>query len=313
MTASAAPTVAVVGYACLDSSTSVRAFHGIDATSILERPLVSSAPAPGGIAHLTRAVAAGGAHPDAVSWVGDDHGGRAWTEAVGRTGGTAGIVTAGTRSPSATLIEVGTGGTICLFDPGDCQGTALDAAQSRAIEESGWTLLTVAPRTVTEAVLSALPPAARLVWAVKHDEDAYDGAMVERLLARADVVSFSRGERPYLSRGGTPVERLVRPGALVVETRGADGVGWARADGTSTPRQHPIAVDPLDVDDTTGAGDTFVGTLTALLASSAPVASLEDTTIDELVTRASRAATALLRERTTSSATTADAPQKENH
>ena len=100
---------------------------------------------------------------------------------------------------------------------------------------------------------------------------------------------------------------------LSVETRGADGVGWARADGTSTPRQHPIAVDPLDVDDTTGAGDTFVGTLTALLASSAPVASLEDTTIDELVTRASRAATALLRERTTSSATTADAPQKENH
>ena len=302
MTGTAPVRVTVVGYASLDSSTSVSEFRGVDATSILERALVSAEPGVGGIAHIVSAIAGTPAAVEAISWVADDLPGRRWAESVARCAGIRGVARSGTRSPAATMIEIGSGGTICLFDPGDCHPDALTDEQREIVTEGDWLLLTVAPRRITEQILDALPDSARLVWAVKHDDDAYTPEMVARILARADVVSFSRGERPYVTLDRRPPESLVRPGALVVETRGADGVAWSFASPDGAARPGSIAVEPVEAEDTTGAGDTFVGALVGFLSDAvgphSALASLDDEEVGRLVAGASTAAGELLRRRT---------------
>lgn len=310
---SAGSTVAVLGYASIDFSTSTLEFRGIDATSIITRPMVSDAPGMGGIAHLASAVAAVGVPAAAVSWVGPDRWGSLWADAVAAAGSdTLGVATCGTRSPSATLIEVGAGGTICLFDRGDCHVPALAPAQLGILAASDWLLLTVAPGTITAQVLDVLPAETRLVWAVKHDDDAYTPELIRRLLERADVVSFSRGERDYVTIGGVAPEARMRPGALVVETLGSDGVAWSFASESGPARPGRVAVEKVTVEDTTGAGDTFIGTLVAQLARIDSIENLGDAELAEFASRSAHASGDLLRTRT-NPGTTAGAPHKENH
>ncbi|MEN1975994.1 carbohydrate kinase family protein [Cellulomonas olei] len=254
--------VAVLGYASLDHAMQLAAFHGPDATSVVTGRLSDEWPRPGGIAHHVRALRAAGADEVLpVSWVGPDAGGDAWTAALVAAGAaTAGVRVCGTRTPSSYLMYAGDGGAVCVFDPADCHGDAgaLTPAQQDAVRSAGWCLLAVAPQQATRDALALLPDGARLVWAVKHDAQAYPPDLVEALLARADVVSLSAGERPFLDRPGRTLEERVRPGTLVVETRGAAGV-HARLGGEADD----VPVTPVTAVDTTGAGDTFVGTLVA--------------------------------------------------
>ncbi len=288
--------LAVVGYASLDSATSTSRFRGVDATSILRRPLRSDSPAIGGIAHLVTAAAANGAEVTAVSWIGDDRGGELWRAAVREAGASdEGVAVQGDRSPSATMLEIESGGTICFFDPGTCHPARLDDRQVRVLHAARTVLLTVAPRSLTEQVLDTLPTEARLVWAVKHDADAYDEELVRRLLTRADAVSFARGERPFLEASG-PLSSTVRPGTLLLETLGAEGVRWEVA---GHARAGSSSVERVSAADTTGAGDTFIGTAAADLARVHDPAALTDDLLDELVSRASAAARALLISRAT--------------
>ncbi len=306
------PTVAIAGYCSLDYATSTKSFRGIDATSILERGIASCAPGIGGIAHIARATAVAGATAEAISWVGADGQGDTWTAGLAAADvGTRGVSHKGTRSPSATMIEVGTGGTICLFDPADCHPAALTGAQREVVGSSDCVVLTVAPRHLAAEILDLVPDAATLVWAVKHDDDAYTPELITRLLGRADVVSFSAGERDYVTQDGVSPEAAVRPGALVVETRGAGGVAWAwgSTDGPASPGV--LAVDPVRADDTTGAGDTFVGTLAALIARAGGLDPRGD--IAALITSATRAAGDLLRARSTADRTPVATSTKEGH
>lgn len=290
--------VVVVGYSSLDSATTTRAFHGVDATTILETPLVSSTPNPGGIAHMTSAVSASGAATYAVSWVGDDRGGRQWRNAVASEGaGITGVVTSGTRTPSATLIEVGTGGTICLFDPGDCHSEGMTVDQLDIVSKSAWVLLTVAPRNATIELLNRLPDHTRLVWAVKRDEEAYTPAIVRRILQRASIVSFSRAERAYVTVDGASPESTVREGCLVIETRGADGVSWSFASSAGATRRGTHSVERVHAPDTTGAGDTFIGTLVGLVAAGPQFSALTEYETAGFIAEASAAARDLLRRR----------------
>jgi ribokinase len=307
-----AATVAVLGYASIDSSTAIDVFRGVDATSILRRPIVAPHPGMGGIAHLAAAVVRAGAHARALSWVGPDRFGRMWADAVAASGAdTAGIAVTGTRSPSATLIEVAAGGTICLFDPGDCHLPFLTPEQVDILTSAECVLVTVAPAAIPAQLLDVLPAATRVVWAVKHDEDAYAPATLRRMIARADVVSFRSGERPFVTIDGIPPEVAVRPGGLVIETRGADGVDWSFASPEGARRRGRIAVERVQADDTTGAGDTFIGAFVGRTAH-LDFAELSDDVLAELVSDAARASGDLLRSRTLPGES-AGAPHKESH
>lgn len=283
--------MAVVGYACLDKSMAIREFRGFDATSIVTRGTGEREPGIGGSAHIARAVAASGASASVISWVAADLGGARWLRSLTEAAcDTSAVVVGGSRSPSATMIEVGTGETICLFDPGDVHPTALSEEQLDVLQRSSWVVVTVAPGPLTDAVLEVLPPAARLAWAVKHDDDVYSPARMTRLLARADLVSCSRGERSYIFPEGT--DDSAKRGALLVETLGAGGVAWSIAGDPA--RTGTVRVDAVPDVDTTGAGDTFVGTLVGLIADKPPMPSLVATEIDALVAGAAAAVRQLL-------------------
>lgn len=291
------PRIGVVGYASLDSTSSVATFRGVEATSVLSGRMAAAEPSVGGIAHLTRATRAARAVTEAVSWVGEDSYGTRWTQVVAADGaGIDGVEVCGSRSPSTSLVHIGTGGTLCFFDPGDCYEGGLTVRQLAVLATSEWVVLSVGPADATVAVLQAIGPGTRLAWAVKRDEDAYPPQLLRALLARADVISSSSGERPWLSLDGDAPEHLARPGALVVQTRGEQGVSYALA-GPGPVRPETVTVPIVHGVDPTGAGDTFIGTLVAELARSAGGSTDDGAAVRAAVNAAATAATNLLRAR----------------
>lgn len=259
------PAITIAGYASLDSAVELKSFQGTEATSVLRGPIVADSPGVGGVAHLARAVVGAGVSARVVTWLGDDAAGRHWRARVAADGvDVSGVAVSGSRSPAATLLYVADGATICLFDPGDCHRSALDDRQRAVLAASDAVILTVADRSHTSALLDALPEGVLLAWAVKNDADAYTSELVDRVLTRADIVSFSRGERPFLSADGVGPERRVRPGTLLIETRGQHGAAWCLA---GVDAEHDIRgaepVQPVVGVDTTGAGDTLIASVVA--------------------------------------------------
>jgi len=241
--------VAVLGYASADHCVTVDALPAPDATAIVRRRLSRPWPRLGGCGPQIAAHLAGaGVAAACLTWVADDAVGRALRAQLEASGAdTSGLVVNGTRSPESFIVYDASGRTACFYDPGDATADALSAAQSEVDGAAELVCLTVAPAAATQAALAAASPEARVVWSVKADADAYPPALVERLLARADVVALSAGERPFLG-GRTP-----RHDAIVIETHGADGVRWAHRG-----REGHEPVRRVAVHDTTGAGDALV-------------------------------------------------------
>ncbi len=160
---------------------------------------------------------------------------------------------AGTRTAESYIAYDDAGSAVCFYDPGDAHGDGLGDEQRDAVARADVVCLTVAPAAATREALDAASDDAQVVWSVKADPDAYPKDLVQRLLERADVVAWAHGERGF-------VEGEPRDDALVVETRGARGVAWWRSG-----RSAELAVEPIRVADTTGAGDALVAGVIAQL------------------------------------------------
>lgn len=239
---------AVIGYASLDYVARLDSSALPDRTAtILSRP--REWPRLGGSpAYVSAALAAGGAREAApVSWVADDAEGARYREELRRLGvATEGVRTRAGRSPVCLLAYQPDGGCLCLYDPGLAAPIELDDAQRDLIRAADALVVTVGPAEATRQALALAR--ARVIWVVKADPRATPPDLAAELADRADIVVHSRAEAGFVAAAG------VRREAVRIETRGAQGVAILTGDEATT-----VSVEPLEVEDSTGAGDTWVG------------------------------------------------------
>ncbi len=257
--------VVVTGYAGLDHVMRLGALPRKNQTAIVEARLSDTWPRQGGCApNVARGIAAAQIPTELVSWLGDDAEGERYLRDLRAEGvGTRGVsVREGEHTASTYLFYAADGGSMCFYDPGGVRSLGLSEEQQRLAVEADWLCVTVGPRGVSEDLLEAVPEGVRIVWSVKADPDAFPPAVVRGLLARSGAVVFSHGERPFLERSVAPEDplSLVTDGALLVETRGEDGVAVLAGED-----EHYYPVEPVPVADPTGAGDAFVAGMLARL------------------------------------------------
>ena len=253
--------VVVTGYASLDYVVRLDRAPAPDETATVvsrprEWPRLGGSPA-----YVASALVAGGvvkARP--ITWVGDDDDGRQYRQALAqRSIDAEGVAARPGRTPVCILSYQPDGGCFCFYDPGLARPLALQPRQRELVAAADWICLTIGPPEATREILAAAQPGARLVWAVKADPKAMPDDLAAAVAARADIVAYSRREADFVERAlsagrGAPANQWR------LETRGADGVTLTRGG-----RSETFAVDPIDAEDFTGAGDTFVGGFLASL------------------------------------------------
>jgi sugar/nucleoside kinase (ribokinase family) len=113
--------------------------------------------------------------------------------------------------------------------------------------------VTVGPETATREVLTAAAPHAIVVWAVKADPRAVPSDLAAALALRADIIVSSRREAGFV-RDAFEKASARRSRPVRIETRGGEGVAIL-GEGSETL----VSVETFKANDTTGAGDTFLG------------------------------------------------------
>ena len=73
------------------------------------------------------------------------------------------------------------------------------------------------------------------------------------LAVRADIVVFSQGEAGFAADAFAAADKPARRG-ITIETRGRNGVAFMHNGAESV-----FPVEPVEAEDSTGAGDTFIG------------------------------------------------------
>ncbi|HXT07597.1 MAG TPA: carbohydrate kinase family protein [Roseiarcus sp.] len=246
--------IVVIGYASLDFVVCLDAPALPDRTAtILSRP--RQWPRLGGSpAYVCAALVAAGAQDVMpASWVGDDDEGARYREELRRLGVAAdGVSLRVGRTPVCLLAYQPDGGCVCLYDPGLATPIELDETQQDHIRAADALVVTVGPPAATRRALACARADAKLIWIVKADLRATPPDLAVALAARADIVVHSEGEAAFVAEALAAAGG--HSGRVRIETRGARGVA-IHTGATETL----VAADPLDVEDATGAGDTWVG------------------------------------------------------
>ena len=209
----------------------------------------------GSPAYVAAALVAGGARDATpVSWVGDDAEGARYRDGLEALGiRTDGIDVEPGRTPVCILAYEPDGRCHCLYDPGQTGFARLNERQRALVAEAEAICVAVGPTKAIWEALGLARPDATLVWAVKADPRAVPPDLAAALAARADIVVFSRGEAEFATEAfaaaGEPCRRRIS-----VETRGRVGAALMQNGAVEA-----FPVDPVEAEDTTGAGDTFIG------------------------------------------------------
>jgi sugar/nucleoside kinase (ribokinase family) len=234
----------VTGYASLDY---VMYLEGPSGTERTTRAVRTAWPRVGGCpSYIARAASQADLKAAPLMWVGDDLLGD-WLKSELQGFGllTEGVTQiSGARSPVAVLTYDPDGACTCLYDPGAPGKEFLTDSQKHLIGQASHLCISVGPPQVTEDILSARAPNARLYWAMKDDVQSFTPEICAALSASTDVIFCNRAERA----------RVPSTSAIVVETRGAGGVSIS-IDGNETL----LTVSPSKCRDMSGLGDSFAG------------------------------------------------------
>jgi ribokinase len=261
--------VVVTGYASLDYAVRLDRPPRPDTTAtILSR--ADQWPRLGGSPAYVAAALVGGGVRDTIpiSWVADDADGSGYRAGLARSGiRTDGIASRPGRTPVCILAYQPDGACHCLYDPGLAEPIELDPRQGELVAAAEWVCLTIGPAGATRTALTVIRSDATVVWAVKADARALPEDLASAIAARADIVAFSSGEAELVAKARASTGAKERS-QILIETRGREGVALSEGG-----RKDVFPVESLTADDTTGAGDTFLGGfLAASLRDNAPPA-----------------------------------------
>lgn len=249
------PRVAVIGYASVDHAMETDTFLAATGTTLVRRRLSHPWPHLGGITYAAEGLTKAGHEVRAITWVGQDAFGAAYTERLAAWGvDVSGVDGTGSRTPSNYLFYAPDEQVVTVYDPGEPVPMALTEEQRAVLADSDWVCLLVGPRPVTVEVLDLLRADQHLAWTVKDDPDAYPGGLVHRLLSRASVLTFSSRERLFLEKAVAPrpLRDRTRQEALRAETQGSAGAQFWHNGSSGV-----VGTTAVDAVDTTGAGDVF--------------------------------------------------------
>lgn len=260
--------VLVAGFATIDYVARVEGDFTGRGTLMMRQGANDAWPRAGGAAlYAGAALAQAGVAAAPLTWIGDDADGAAYIAACRATGMSldALAVQPGAPSTRCLLIYNADGTYGCLLRPGPAALTEAQLAMARA---ASWLVIAAGPPALLHRLLDAAPPSTRLAWIAKDDPACFPADLVARLATRAEVVFCNAGERAWLEAGR---DGSAPAGQILFETRGADGV---RIESGGEALELPV--EPLAVDDATGAGDTFAGAaLAALIGGSSPHAAAQ--------------------------------------
>ncbi|WP_375589266.1 carbohydrate kinase family protein [Hoeflea alexandrii] len=237
----------VTGYASLDFAVGLDGQAVGDKTTLIAARDPEAWPRAGGCpTYISGAAVRAGQQATPVMWVGKGAEGEGFVARLDAQGiGTEGIgVVDSLRSPTALLVYQSDGSCMCLYDPALGRAETLNQAQMDLIASATHLCVAVGPHHLMDEIVALCPADARLYWAVKNDPDAFPPELRAKLDARADVIFHSVSERSLIGKTA----------AVLVETRGSDRVVV-----TAAGQAKELLVLPIDIADTTGAGDSFAG------------------------------------------------------
>ena len=240
--------LAVSGYASVDYVVGLAGRIEGDHTTLVKDRDPEHWPRIGGCpAYVAIAAARRGASTFPVSWIGSDDLAQIYLGALAEAGVDArGVVQLDRKSPMSILAYQPDGACACLFDPGFTGEERLSDEQRETIASSSHICITVGPPQLVNEILDARQQTSRLYWVCKNDHHAFTPVLRKRLSSEADVIFLSRSERELVGDTKSTV--------TIIETLGAAGVRI-----TTGGNSKEIPVEPIDVRDTTGAGDTLAG------------------------------------------------------
>lgn len=240
--------VAVTGYASVDYVLSVAGQVRGDHTTLINHRSHRQWPRVGGCpAFVSIAAASAGGKVNPVSWIGDDVHAEIYMDTLASQGlETDGVARLNHPSPISVLVYQDDGSCACLYDPVFNGHERLTSTQSRIVASASHLCISVGPAHLMGKILANRNASARLYWVCKNDAECFTPEICSILSNEADVIFCSHAERELIGD--------VRMGTVIVETRGAEGVHIEHNRET-----HNITVEPLNVRDTTGAGDTLAG------------------------------------------------------
>lgn len=259
-------TAAILGYASMDYPAILDGFFAGDQTVLMKRSSVESFPRPGGCPlYVAGPLADSGVTTAIITWVGDDELGERFRQSVATHGiAPDGIATVSPgNTPNCFLLYQQDGSCGCCFDPGLMGREVLTDTQRGIISAADLVCFTVGPPDLAIEALNLLRADAKVAWVAKNDPISFPTKLRDLLGSRADYIFCNEAERSSVDDA---LSGRKRPAPLIVETNGAGAVHVTHDD-----QARELGVEPLEVSDPCGAGDTLAGgCLSALNAGKNP-------------------------------------------